>query len=116
MSTKAVVRVCAALAFGAGALQASAQFQLQEATFDSMHAAIKSGEITCKQVIEGYLARARAYDGICSVPVTESGGKLPKVTGATRAGVPLAFPTQSVALRSRVPDFDQYTGYKPDYG
>ena len=40
------------------ALEAQAQFQLQEATIDSVHKAIQSGETTCKQVIEGYFSAA----------------------------------------------------------
>jgi Asp-tRNA(Asn)/Glu-tRNA(Gln) amidotransferase A subunit family amidase len=98
------------------ALEAGAQFQLQEATIDSIHKAIQSGETTCKQVIEGYVARARAYNGICSMPVTADGAKLSKVPGAVRAGTPIKFPTESVALGKIVPDFDKYKGDPPDYG
>ena len=50
------------------------------------------------------------------MPVTADGAKMPKVPGAVRAGSPLKFPTESVALTKIVPDFDKYTGYKPDYG
>ena len=67
-------------------------------------------------MIEAYVARARAYNGMCTVPVTADGAKVPKVLGAVRAGSPVAFPTESVALTELVPDFDKYTGYKPDYG
>ncbi|MFT9850083.1 amidase [Aneurinibacillus sp. REN35] len=41
---------------------ASVPFQLMEATIDSIHAAIRSGEMTCKQLVEMYLARIEAYD------------------------------------------------------
>ena len=50
------------------------------------------------------------------MPVTADGAKVPKVLGAVRAGSPVTFPTESVALTEIVPDFDKYTGYKPDYG
>src|SRR5688572_2987050 len=116
MSKLTAVRCSVALVAALGALEASAQFPLQEATIDGMHAAIRSGETTCKQVIEGYIARAKAYNGVCTVPVTEDGAKIAKVQGAVRAGAPVAFPTETVALTSIVPDFDKYTGYKPDYG
>ena len=61
-------------------------FQLQEATIDGLHAAIRSGETTCRQVVEGYLARARAYNGMCTRLVTEDGAKAPKMPGTMRAG------------------------------
>lgn len=37
-------------------------FQLQEATIDSIHEALKSGVITCRQLVEMYLERIEAYD------------------------------------------------------
>jgi len=116
MSKLIAIKSAVALVATLGALQAGAQFPLQEATIESLHAAIRSGATTCTQVIEGYIARAKAYNGVCSVPVTEDGAKIPKVQGAVRAGSPLSFPTETVALTSIVPDFDKYTGYKPDYG
>ena len=116
MSVRTGVRTFVVLAAAFCALEASAQFQLQEVTIDGIHSAIRSGETTCKQVIEAYVARAKAYNGTCSMPVTEDGAKIPKVFGAVRAGSPVTFPTESVALTKIVPDFDKYTGYKPDYG
>jgi amidase len=116
MSVQTPVKTVVALAAALCALEAGAQFQLQEATIDSVHTAIQRGETTCKQVIEGYIARAKAYNGVCTMPVTEDGAAVPKVLGAVRAGSPVKFPTQSVALTDVVPDFDKYTGYKPDYG
>ncbi|MDB5945767.1 MAG: gatA, partial [Ramlibacter sp.] len=37
-------------------------FVLHEATVDSIHAAFKSGELTCSALIKGYLDRIAAYD------------------------------------------------------
>ncbi len=116
MSKSTAVRCSVALVAALGVLEASAQFPLQEATIDGLHAAIRSGETTCKQVIEGYVARAKSYNGVCTVPVTADGAKIPRAQGAVRAGTPVLFPTETVALTSVVPDFDKYTGYKPDYG
>ncbi|HEY3515566.1 MAG TPA: amidase family protein [Gammaproteobacteria bacterium] len=116
MSKLIAIKSSVALVAALGALEAGAQFPLQEATIESLHAAIRSGATTCTQVIEGYIARAKAYNGVCTVPVTEDGAKIPRVPGAVRAGAPLSFPTETVALTSIVPDFDKYTGYKPDYG
>jgi Asp-tRNA(Asn)/Glu-tRNA(Gln) amidotransferase A subunit family amidase len=116
MSLRTTIGTVVVLASTLCASEAAAQFQLQEASIESVHRAIQRGDVTCKQVIEAYVARAKAYNGTCSVPVTEDGAKLPKVTGAVRAGAPVTFPTESVALTKIVPDFDKYTGYKPDYG
>src|SRR4051794_29746234 len=40
----------------------STGFQLMEATIDSIHAAMQAGEITCRQLVEWYLDRIKAYD------------------------------------------------------
>lgn len=91
-------------------------FKLHEVTVDGIHAGIQSGATTCKGIVEAYVARARAYNGICTMPVTANGGTLPKVKGAVRAGVPISFPTRSVAITKLFPDFQNYVGYRPDYG
>jgi amidase len=103
------------IAFCAFAVHA-ADFHLQEASIDSIQNAIRSGETTCKQVVEGYIARAKAYNGSCTKLVTTDGKKIPAVLGAVRAGAPVKFPTDTVALSKMVPDFDKYTGLSPDYG
>jgi len=99
----------------AGAAQAE-PFHLEEATIDSIQSGIRSGETTCKQVVEGYIARARAYNGICSKLVTPDGKKAPAVLGATRAGVPVKFPTDTLAVNKLLPDYDKYQGSLPDFG
>src|SRR5918998_6502588 len=40
----------------------SRQFRLQEATIDDIHSAFRSGELTCRGLVELYLARIEAYD------------------------------------------------------
>ena len=37
-------------------------FRLQEATIDDIHSAFRSGELTCRGLVEMYLARIEAYD------------------------------------------------------
>jgi Asp-tRNA(Asn)/Glu-tRNA(Gln) amidotransferase A subunit family amidase len=37
-------------------------FRLQEATIDDVHSAFRSGELTCRGLVELYLARIEAYD------------------------------------------------------
>ena len=95
---------------------ARAQSLIQEATIGDVQDAIRAGAVTCKQVVEAYIARAKAYNGSCTRLVTADGGKAPKVPGAIRAGAPIKFQTDTVALSKLVPDFDQYKGQTPDYG
>src|SRR5215831_13334185 len=85
-------------------------FRLEEATIDDLHAAIRAGEITCVQVVQHYLDRARAYNGVASVLVTEDGMPVNQAGGAVRAGAPLVFPTETIAARTLFPDLDQYEG------
>ena len=113
VSTHSFVVLAAILvAFAAQATE----FHLQEATIDSIHDGIRSGEVTCKQVVEAYIARAKAYNGMCTKLVTADGAKIAKALGAVRAGTPVKFPTETVALSKLVPDFDKYKGPTPDYG
>jgi amidase len=41
---------------------ASQPFSLQETTIDDIHSAFRSGDITCRRLVELYLARIEAYD------------------------------------------------------
>ena len=61
MSIRTVTSAFAVLAASLCSL-AHADFQLQEATIDGIHNAIRNGETTCKQVVEAYVARAKAYN------------------------------------------------------
>src|SRR5262245_44100195 len=72
---------------------ASAQFHLEEATIDDIQGAIKSGEVTCKGVVQAYVNRAKAYGGVCARLVTADGKDVPDATGVTRTWSPLHFPT-----------------------
>src|SRR5215471_20022858 len=87
-------------------------FRLEDATIDDLHAAIRAGEITCVQVVQRYLDRARAYNGVASVLVTEDGMPVDQARGVVRAGVPLAFPTETVAARTLFSDLTS-TGGRP---
>ena len=48
-------------------------FQLEEATINELHAAIRAGDITVVVVVQRYIARVRAYNGVCSTLVTRDG-------------------------------------------
>lgn len=92
------------------------RFRLEEATIADLHAAIRAGETTCVGIVEGYLARARAYNGPCSLLVTEDGAPVPEATGAVRAGAPLRFPTATVRAADLLPDLARYRGPPLEFG
>src|SRR5687768_15649730 len=91
-------------------------FQLEEATIDELHAAIKAGHITCVQVVRQYLERARAYNGVPSLLVTEDGTAIRPAKGTVRAGAPLNFPTETVKASTLFPDLDKYKGPPLEFG
>ncbi len=105
-----------AVLVAAGCAEAQEEFAIEEATIAELHEAIKDGRTTCRQVVEGYLARARAYNGICTALVTEDGAPIPPAFGIVRAGKPIEFPTETVPVRSILPDYDLYEGPPVELG
>ena len=105
MTLRRRVHTCGVIAAAlvACATQAQPPFTLEEASIADIQNAIRSGSTTCTEVVQGYIARARAYNGVCTALVTEDGQPVRAATGAVRAGSPLAFPTKTVALSSLVP-------------
>jgi amidase len=91
-------------------------FRLEEATIAELHAAIRAGETDCVAVVRHYLARARAYNGVASLLVTEGGAEIPTAIGTLRAGAPLAFPTATVNASTIFPDLDRYQGPPIEFG
>src|SRR5579864_3881325 len=91
-------------------------FRLEEATIDQLHAAIRAGQTSCVAVVEQYLARARAYNGVASLLVTKGGAAVSTSRGAVRAGAPLAFPSETVAASTLFPDLDKYQGPPLEFG
>jgi amidase len=75
----------------------SEPFRLEEATIEDLHAAIRDGRTTVAAVVAAYIARARAYNGVASLLVTEGGASVPQAAGTVRAGAPLQFPGETVA-------------------
>ena len=62
-STRTTILIGASLLLGAGGAGLAAQgFQLEEATIAEVHAAFLSGDLTCVQLVQGYLDRIEAYD------------------------------------------------------
>ena len=105
-----------ALLFSSVSGAATSGFQVEEATISSIHAAIKSGETTCRQVVQAYIDRARAYNGVCTALVTRDGTSIPAARGYVRAGSPLVFPTKTVKASTILPHLDDYQGLPLDYG
>jgi Asp-tRNA(Asn)/Glu-tRNA(Gln) amidotransferase A subunit family amidase len=91
-------------------------FQLEEATIAELHDAIRAGQITCVEVVQQYLARAHAYNGVASLLVTEDGKPVPEAKGTLRAGAALRFPTETVKASTLLPDLDKYQGPPLQYG
>jgi amidase len=91
-------------------------FRLEEATIADLHAAIRSGATTVVAVVQHYLARVRAYNGVSSMLVTSDGAPVPEAKGAVRAGTPLKFPRETVKASTILPDLDKYKGLPLEYG
>jgi amidase len=91
-------------------------FRVDEATIEELHAAIQAGRTTCVEVVQQYIDRARAFNGVASVLVTEDGGPVPAAKGAVRAMAPLAFPTETVKASAILPDLHKYQGPALEYG
>ncbi|MEP9380529.1 amidase family protein [Aquabacter sp. CN5-332] len=91
-------------------------FQLEEATIPEMQAAIRAGEITVVDIVQHYIDRCRAFNGVASMLVTEDGAPVPEATGAVRALEPLRFPTQTAKVSDILPDLDKYKGPPLEFG
>jgi Asp-tRNA(Asn)/Glu-tRNA(Gln) amidotransferase A subunit family amidase len=91
-------------------------FRVDEATIDELHTAIKSGRTTCLAVVQQYIDRVRAYNGVASLLVTEDGNPIPAMNGAVRALAPLRFPTETVKASVVLPDLHKYRGPALEFG
>jgi Asp-tRNA(Asn)/Glu-tRNA(Gln) amidotransferase A subunit family amidase len=88
----------------------SDSFRIEEATIADVHRAIQQARITCRGVVRAYLARARAYNGVSDRLVTRDGQPIARARGVVRAGSPVTYPIETVAVSSLLPDFDKYAG------
>jgi Asp-tRNA(Asn)/Glu-tRNA(Gln) amidotransferase A subunit family amidase len=92
------------------------QFHLEEATIADVHRGIRDGQITCLGLVQRYLERARAYNGVSNQLVTRDGAPIERAPGTVRAGAPLEFPTETVAITEVLPDFEEYAGPSIEFG
>src|ERR1700738_1131723 len=91
-------------------------FRLEEATIADLHEAIAAGKTTLVEVVERYIDRARAYNGIACLLLTEDGANVGEAPGAVRAQAPLRFPTETVKASTILPDLDKYKGAPLEFG
>src|SRR5258707_6388933 len=91
-------------------------FRLEEATIDELQQAIKAGQTNCVAIVQRYMERARAYNGVCSLLVTEDGAPILAATGAVRAMAPLRYQTETVTASTILPDLDKYKGPPLEFG
>ncbi len=91
-------------------------FSVVEASIEDIHQAIKSGQASCRDVVEAYIDRARAYNGVCTRLITADGKPVPAETGYVCAGAAISFPTSTLAASSFLPKLDQYSGLPLDLG
>src|SRR5258708_16259116 len=67
-------------------------------------------------LVQLYINRAKAYNGVADQLVTKDGAPIPPAPGVIRLGSPLKFPTATVAISTLLPDFDQYAGPPIEFG
>jgi amidase len=91
-------------------------FHIEEASITDIQNAIRSGQTTCEGVVQAYLARAKAYNGVCTALLTKDGAPVPPAKGMVRAGSVLGYPTRTVAASTVFPELDQYQGLPLEFG
>jgi len=92
------------------------RFSVFEASIADLHRAIRAEETTVVEVVTQYIERARAYNGVASMLVTEDGAPVAAALGTVRAGAPLKFPVDTVAVDEVLPDYDRYAGPPLEFG
>jgi amidase len=90
--------------------------QLEESSIAQLHEAIRSGETTCVKVVEHYLARVRAFNGVASKLLTRDGAAVAPAEGTMRGGAPLKFPAETLPASHFFPDLDRYKGKPLEFG
>jgi len=91
-------------------------FQVEETTIAGIQNAIKSGQTTCRAVVQAYIDRAKSYNGTCTALLTSDGKPIPPAAGIMRAGAPITFPTTTVPVSSIFPNYSEYKGLPLELG
>ena len=58
----------------------SQPFHIEEASITDIQHAIQTGQTSCKQVVQAYIARARVYNGVCTALLTKDGAPIPQTS------------------------------------
>src|SRR3984893_11695651 len=91
-------------------------FRLEEATIAQLHEAIRACKTTLVEVVRQCIDRARAYNGVACLLLTEDGASVPAANGTVRAQTPLRFPTETLKASAILPDLDKYRGPPLEFG
>ena len=75
----------------------SQSFYVEETSITGIQRAIQSGQTSCRQVVQAYIDRAKAYNGVCTALVTKDGAPIAPTAGMMRAGSVLQYPSRTVA-------------------
>ena len=110
MTTRSASRISALCLLAAPLFAQTSGFRIEEASITGIHNAIRSGQTSCKQVVQMYINRAKAYNGVCTELLTMDGASIAPSTGMVRAGAPIQYPTKTVAASTVFPNLDQYQG------
>lgn len=105
-----------ALVTAAPAYAQTSGFKIEEASITDIQDAIRTGQTTCRGVVQAYLDRTKAYNGVCTALLTMDGKPIAPSKGMVRGGAPISYPTQTVAASTVFPNLDQYKGLPLDLG
>jgi Asp-tRNA(Asn)/Glu-tRNA(Gln) amidotransferase A subunit family amidase len=92
------------------------KFEVLEASIDDLHNSILSGQTKVFKVVQKYIDRIRAYNGVSSMLVTKDGHEAPEVDGVVRGGVQIRFPTKTKKVAEVLPNFEKYKGPQLEFG
>jgi Asp-tRNA(Asn)/Glu-tRNA(Gln) amidotransferase A subunit family amidase len=91
--------VSMAIGYRATPAAAASKFQILDTTIDDVQSAIKAHKLTCTELVELYLARIKAYNGVC---VNQPDGQLGAVTLIPNAGQVNALMTLNLRPATRM--------------
>ncbi len=92
------------------------QFRLEEARIDDVHQAIQGGQLTCQGLVQMYIDRAQAYNGVTNQLVTSDGEPVASAFGMVRAGSEVEYPTETRSITEFLPNFEDYQGPPIEFG
>ena len=94
----------------------SGKFEVVEASIARLAQPFARVETTLVEVVQSYIDRARAYNGVASMLVTEDGLPVPECHRRGPRRAPLKFPTETIPVSDVLPDLDKYKGPPLEYG